>query len=161
MVFFYVPLIRGFASMCLGMLSYDIITKVVVCIKKYKLSWLFSFVLFILSVIYFIINNDCSLAFWGFLGIIISCMVPDNLINAFFNQKFFSSSEKISLAIYFNHAIVLQLLGRNILLESNKKIIMIFLYCVGLLIISSIYIHAIDIITAFLKCKSKYLLRKK
>lgn len=139
--FFYVPLIRGFASMCLGMFSYDIITKVVVFIKKYKLSWLFSSVLFILSVIYFSINNDCSLAFWGFVGIIISCMVPDNLINIIFNKKFFSFGEKISLAIYFNHAIVLQLIGRNILSESNNKIIAILLYSASLLVISYIYIY--------------------
>ena len=142
--FIYVPLIRGIAAMSLGMISYDIISDIVAYIKKNNIKPRYIYLGAFISIFYYFINNDNSLAFFGFFGILIVCLSPNGLINTVFNRQFFSCCEKLSLSVYFNHAIILQIVGRDILTRTTHQKIAILLYCAGILIFSFIWIKIVD-----------------
>lgn len=154
--FLYVPLIRGFAAMSLGMLLYDMISRIVLWLKKRNIKSIYKFLLLIVSIVYYIENNNSSLALFGFTGILIACLLFDMTIKSKVSLKILKSCEKLSLAIYFNHAILLQIVGRDILSHFTHKIVAILIYCIVLLIFSTIYLFIVDQFTYALKKNEKY-----
>ena len=144
--FIYVPLIRGAAAISLGMFSYEIITNIVTWIKKRNLNPMYMYILLTLSIFYYYLNNNNSLAFWGFAGIVIVCLSPNGLINFIFNRKYFSICEKLSLSVYFNHAILLQIVGRDVLTRATHKNLAIFVYCIIILFASFFVLKIVDYI---------------
>lgn len=133
--FFYVPLIRAFSSLCLGIWLHDIITEFIKWLDKENIHAIWLAILTVVSMLYYYVNNNHTQAFFGFWGLVICCMTSKGFFPRLFNKKIFHICGKLSLAIYFNHAILLELIGRDTIpLSSNiPKSILLFWGCLTLL----------------------------
>ena len=130
--------------MSLGVFLYDIILEVVVAIKRYN-NALMLICLFLFSLIYYGINNSSSLAYFGFVGILIVLLSSEDIVGKILNKPIFTYCEKVSLSIYFIHAIVLQIVGRDILRNCPEKIMAIIVYCFALISFSFVYIKVVEL----------------
>lgn len=142
--FFYVPLVRAFACICLGMWLHDIILKLVVWLKDRDIHPIWQTMLFTVSVLYYFVNNGHTQAFFGFFGILICCLVSQGGTTAVFNRKIYRSCEKLSLAIYFNHAIVLEIIGRDAIRYSSNVPLAIMIFWISLVLLSLVYLVMVD-----------------
>lgn len=105
--FFYMPLLRAFAPMCAGVLTYYFSTT------EYYSAFRNRRVLFnvlalsaLPAMMLFEDRNALHLLWSGLL--VLGCMEPDTWLNRLLNRKCFAGCGKLSYVIYLNHA----LLGR-------------------------------------------------
>lgn len=101
---FYLPLLRAFSPLCVGVLSYYFsTTEVYRCFRKKSLLFNGFVLLALPAMIAFEDRNDLHLLWTPLL--ILGCMEPESTINRLLNRKCFAGCGKLSYILYLNHAL--------------------------------------------------------
>ena len=103
----YIPLIRAFSSMSIGVIAYKFTQSIYyqTIITKYSLILNLSSVVALFSIFYFGPFNNISLI--TSVVIILALVNRDSWINLLLNRKFFRNFGDFSYAIYLNHALII------------------------------------------------------
>lgn len=110
----YVPLLRAFSPMCIGVLTYYFSqTALYSALKRRKTA--FS-LLGILSLVTLFAYADYRNIFLMTTPVLIlNCMEPDSWLGSAFNHPIFRGAGKLSYAIYLNHSLVIRILCARII----------------------------------------------
>lgn len=102
--FFFLPLLRAFSPMCVGVLTYYFSTTVYYEKLKRRSGLFNSLVLLALpAMILFEDRNDLHLLWTAIL--VLGCMEQESTINRLLNRKCFAGCGKLSYILYLNHAL--------------------------------------------------------
>lgn len=152
--FFYIPLLRAFAAMGLGVLTwYFLNTKYVQAIYQHKLAMNICSVLAIAGLLLYRDRGRVFLIILPFLVLV--CNEPTSWINKLLNHKCFSFCGKLSLAVYLTHQIIMRFVA-NILMPRLDVSYMTLglIYAVIVTIISIATVYFMEWVLARRKAKS-------
>jgi len=102
---FYMPLLRAFSPLCIGVLTYyfsttDYCSK----LKKHHVAYNLAAVISLISI--FVFANHDVIFLITTPVVILACMDETSWINLLLNRKIFRSFGKLSYAVYLNHALI-------------------------------------------------------
>lgn len=132
------PLFRAFANIAIGISLYDIINKISARLEKEKKIGILIILMF--AIYYYYVNNNSYQAMCAFVLIFICCLVKNS---TFRFEKILRVLDKLSLSIYVNHALIINLL-RYFWKEELVGKKDIFIYIVVLLLYSTVFVKLID-----------------
>lgn len=118
--FFYVPLLRAFSPMCIGVLAYYFTTTPYYeTLKKKK-------VLFNLAVLYSLVTivaykEYANIFLFTTAVVLWGCWDESSWINALLNRKIFRHFGNFSIAIYLNHALISRFLQARVFLPLENS----------------------------------------
>lgn len=137
--FFYVPLLVALGSVSFGIAIYRPVTEAVQWFQVH-LSELQISAISVVSLVIFWATRNNYVSHLIFVVILICCLSNKGFL-CLLNRNFFACGEKLSLAIYLNHALVILLYNRifaflndqSIVLQSLIYLCMVFIYSVCML----------------------------
>lgn len=106
---FYVPLLRGIAPVCIGVILYKLVEKNYNCCNN-KLYLFFFNIMGLISII-----GILKLEGYHYIYLLLSCIIifvvslKNTWINIIFNKKEFKILGPLSYAIYLNHALIIKI----------------------------------------------------
>lgn len=102
---FYMPLLRAFSPLCIGVLTYYFTTTPYYeKLKQYRSF--FNLAAIYTLVMIFIFNTHANIFLITTPVLILNCYDETSWLNAAFNRKIFKHCGKLSYAIYLNHALM-------------------------------------------------------
>ena len=102
---FYMPLLRAFSPLCMGVLTYYFTTTAYYArLKAYPIAFNL-FAIYALAMI-FVFNTHGNIFLITTPVLILSCYDENSWLNALFNRSLFKHCGKLSYAIYLNHALM-------------------------------------------------------
>lgn len=111
--FFYVPLLRAFSPLCIGVLAYYFTTTPYY--EKLKSKKILFNIVSILSLVTIFVYQDYANIFLLTTVILVwACWDENSWINALLNHKIFRHAGNLSYAIYLNHALIARYLQARV-----------------------------------------------
>ena len=102
---FYMPLLRAFSPLCIGVLTYYFTTTP--CYEKLKQHRIaFNLAAIYALVMIFLFDTHANIFLITTPVLILSCYDETSWLNAVFNRSIFRHCGKLSYAIYLNHALI-------------------------------------------------------
>lgn len=102
---FYMPLLRAFSPLCIGVLTYYFTTTPYFeKLKQHKVAFNLAAIYALVMIFVFITHGNIFLLTTPVL--ILNCYDETSWLNAVFNRKLFRHCGKLSYAIYLNHALI-------------------------------------------------------
>lgn len=102
---FYMPLLRAFSPLCIGVLTYYFTTTPYYeKLKQHKVA--FNLAAIYALVMIFVFNTHANIFLITTPVLILSCYDERSWLNAIFNRKIFRHCGRFSYAIYLNHALI-------------------------------------------------------
>lgn len=110
---FYLPLVRAFYPMCMGVLTfYFTTTRGYARLRTHRRLFDGAALLCLVSLIYFAEYGNIFLLTGGLL--IVNCYDPESLLNRLFDRPCFRWCGKLSYAIFLNHTLICRILWAQI-----------------------------------------------
>lgn len=101
---FYLPLLRAFSPLCVGVLTYYFsTTELYRSFRRHRVLFNSLVLLALPAMIAFEDRNDLHLLWTAVL--ILGCMEPDSVLNRLLDRKCFAGCGKLSYVLYLNHAL--------------------------------------------------------
>lgn len=102
---FYMPLLRAFSPLCIGVLTYYFTTTPNYNkLKQHRIA--FNLAAIYTLVMIFVFNTHANIFLITTPVLILSCYDENSWLNALFNRKILRHCGKLSYAIYLNHALI-------------------------------------------------------
>lgn len=146
------PLLRAFTGLCIGIAFYEFIK----CSLDYleKRSGIITTIASALAILYFGINFYSGNTFQSMLSFVlvfITLLCSKGILTFILNRKIFKHFEKLSLSIYVNHALIINVV--NFLTKNRvSDSVATFFYIILLLVYSIIFMKVADyLIIKFIK----------
>ncbi len=157
--FIAMPLLRAFTYLALGIAVYDPVNKVVQKICAFTNRKCMDLVMLVYGIICVVLcyvnRNDYNISLITFILLFIFCLYPSGIVYKICQLKVFKYCEKMSLAIFLNHAMIISWL-RYRGIENSTEILVI--YIIGLFVYCAFMLKIVDYITIFIrKVSNKYL----
>ena len=117
---FYIPLLRAFSPLCIGVLAYYFTTTgYYEALKKKKTAFNLAVLYALVSVFVYgdygnIFLVTTAVLLWG-------CWAEDSWINALLNHRLFRHCGDLSFAIYLNHALIARFLEARVYMPLEAK----------------------------------------
>lgn len=158
--FFYLPLLRAFGPLCLGVLArFFSGSETFARLKKHRLCFDLLSLGAVPAILIFLDRNGLHLV-WAVV-LILGCMEPENVLNRLLNRKCFASFGMLSYGVYLNHALLnrifharlLPLLdGRGLLPGDLPRTV---LYLAAVLLWSAFTLQVLKWVRTFLEKRKK------
>lgn len=114
----YLPLLRAFYPMCVGVLTWKAVSSPVYeTLKRHRLAFDICSVLFFAAIIRYADYGNIFLITTSVL--ILNCWDEKSLLNRLFDSRIFGICGKLSYAVYLNHALVERILWAQIVPRAN------------------------------------------
>lgn len=131
----YVPLLRAFSPMCIGVLTYCFSqSKAYRSLRRRKTAFSLAGVLSLVTL--FCYGSYRNIFLMTTPVLILSCMEPESWLNRLFDSSIFRFAGKLSYAVYLNHSFVIRILcalmiprmeARGLTVSNSLKGLLLFL----------------------------------
>ena len=140
---FYVPLLRAFSPLCIGVLTYLFTaTPQYEALKKHRL-------LFDLATLYgfaalFLYGDRNNLFLLSAALLVLNCWDEASFLNKLLNRPIFRNAGKLSLSIYVNHALIARILEARLSHSGMSPLIQNTLYATALTLWSLLSLFLVE-----------------
>lgn len=118
--FFYVPLLRAFSPMCIGVLAYYFTTTPYYeGVKKHRLA--FNLAVLYALVTIFVYKGYANIFLFTTAVVLWGCWDEQSWINTLLNRRIFRHFGNFSVAIYLNHALISRFLQARVFLPMESR----------------------------------------
>lgn len=112
---FYVPLLRAFSPMCIGVLAYRFtMTEYYPALKKHRICFDLAAIYGLVTI--FRYGGHANIFLVTAVVLLWNCWDADSLLNRLFNHRIFRHCGGLSLAVYMNHALLARFLEARVYL---------------------------------------------
>lgn len=142
------PLLRAFTGLCIGVSLYEFLKCVVNNLENK--SGIFTTILSVFGIFYFAANCRLGNTFQNVISFILifaTCLCSKGILSFLFNKKIFKVCEKLSLSIYVNHALIINV-SKFITGNRINERVAVCIYIVLLIVYAVVFMKVIDFVTA-------------
>lgn len=148
--FVYLPLLRAFAYLALGMTIYKPVNKMLDWLSKFnrkKVNVGMTIYGVVAVGVCYINRHDAYVSLLAFIFLMLFCLYPSGFVYSMLNHKLFKYCEKLSLAIFLNHAVIVSWFNYYGI-ECNGKVASFFVavlivYCIIMIKIVDLIMHTL------------------